>query len=361
MAVAAFQGARGQGVYGLVTSLGSILVRTLFQPFEEAAFVAFSKEAGGSVGTGAADSGLETVHTVAGLLPLLPDWAACLPACQPGQRMPQHATYPCPPPWWHRCRCTLAGQGAPSRAQLQRQARLLAVLVRCIVTLGAVAAAFGPAYSHLALLLLYSKRWADTEAAAALGLYSLHLPLLAANGILESFLHSVADQRQLHANNAALVGFTAAHAALSVAAVRTAGAAGLIAADAASMLLRIAYCLVFTQRRFASTVPGFSLRQLLPSRQTVAALGAALALTSAARVALLPASSAAVQLAQRHGVSLVPPAVAQQLAGQPFAVLAGAHVAVGVACLAMVAAAIARNERSIVAEVRQLRKAGKSL
>jgi oligosaccharide translocation protein RFT1 len=234
------------------------------------------------------------------------------------------------------------------------------VLVRCIVTLAAVAAAFGPAYSHLALLLLYSKRWADTEAATALGLYSLHLPLLAANGILESFLHSVADQRQLHANNAALVGFTAAHAALSVAAVRTAGAAGLIGADAASMLLRIAYCLVFTQRRFAATVPGFSLRQLLPSRQTAAALGTALALTSAARVALLPASSTAVQFAQQHSISLVPPALAQQLAGQPFAVLAGCHVAVGVACLAMAAAAIARNERSIVAEVRQLRKAGKS-
>ena len=30
----------------LVSGLGSIVVRTLFQPFEEAAFVAFSKEQG---------------------------------------------------------------------------------------------------------------------------------------------------------------------------------------------------------------------------------------------------------------------------------------------------------------------------
>lgn len=46
MAVAAFQGPHDQGVYGLVSGLGSIVVRTLFQPLEEAAFVAFSKEQG---------------------------------------------------------------------------------------------------------------------------------------------------------------------------------------------------------------------------------------------------------------------------------------------------------------------------
>ena len=32
-----------QGVYGLVTNLGSLVVRTLFQPLEEAAFLAFSQ------------------------------------------------------------------------------------------------------------------------------------------------------------------------------------------------------------------------------------------------------------------------------------------------------------------------------
>ena len=37
-----------QGVYGLVTNLGSLVVRLLFQPFEEAAFLAFSRCAAGS-------------------------------------------------------------------------------------------------------------------------------------------------------------------------------------------------------------------------------------------------------------------------------------------------------------------------
>ena len=39
---------REQGVYGLVTNLGSLVVRLLFQPFEEAAFLAFSRTAGSS-------------------------------------------------------------------------------------------------------------------------------------------------------------------------------------------------------------------------------------------------------------------------------------------------------------------------
>lgn len=35
-----------QGVYGLVTNLGALVVRTAFQPFEEAAFTAFSTSTG---------------------------------------------------------------------------------------------------------------------------------------------------------------------------------------------------------------------------------------------------------------------------------------------------------------------------
>lgn len=46
MAAAGFQGPAAQGVYGLVAGLGSLVVRTLFQPFEEAAFLAFSREQG---------------------------------------------------------------------------------------------------------------------------------------------------------------------------------------------------------------------------------------------------------------------------------------------------------------------------
>merc|ERR1712224_174910 len=43
--MAAFQPPYDQGVYGLVNNLGSIVVRTVFQPFEQAIFTAFSMSA----------------------------------------------------------------------------------------------------------------------------------------------------------------------------------------------------------------------------------------------------------------------------------------------------------------------------
>ena len=46
MVMALCQSSYNQGVYGLVTNLGSLVVRTIFFPVEEAAFRAFSKPPG---------------------------------------------------------------------------------------------------------------------------------------------------------------------------------------------------------------------------------------------------------------------------------------------------------------------------
>ena len=43
IAMTKVQSAYDQGMYGLVVNLGSIAARLLFQPFEEAAFIAFSQ------------------------------------------------------------------------------------------------------------------------------------------------------------------------------------------------------------------------------------------------------------------------------------------------------------------------------
>lgn len=42
-ALVAFESSYNQGVYGLVANLGSLVVRLLFLPVEEAAFTAFSR------------------------------------------------------------------------------------------------------------------------------------------------------------------------------------------------------------------------------------------------------------------------------------------------------------------------------
>lgn len=96
-----------QGVYGLVTNLGSLVVRTLLFPFEEASFAAFSHK---------------------------------------GSAAP------------------------PTKAALQRDAELLSALLQGIALVGMLCAGFGPPYASTAVQVLYPQ-WADTDAAQALALY----------------------------------------------------------------------------------------------------------------------------------------------------------------------------------------------
>ncbi len=58
MVLVATQSGADQGAYGLASNLGSLVVRTLFQPFEEAAFLAFAHPRdGGGGGGGGRDGG----------------------------------------------------------------------------------------------------------------------------------------------------------------------------------------------------------------------------------------------------------------------------------------------------------------
>lgn len=272
-----------QGVYGLVNNLGSLVVRTLFQPYEEVAFVAFSR-----------------------------------------------------PPQGNKS----------SAAAAKERATLLSTLCRGISLLGGVAAAFGPAYSYVVLFLLYGRRWADSGAAAALALYSWYVALLAVNGTLEAFVHAVADQRGLHRANIALVVLSVIHMTLSVGAVKTAGAAGLLVADAVNMVLRVGYCLSFAATFFRE-IGGLGAVTLIPRRGTRAALFAAFIITFASQALFMPETSPIVGLLWQE---------ISPLAKVSFAVRGLAHVAVGVVCLAGVMFTAYVNERDVVTQLRRFRK-----
>ncbi len=77
--------------------------------------------------------------------------------------------------------------------------------------------------------------------------YHCHAPA----GITEAFVHAVLDAAALKQANAMLVLFTGAHMCLSLVMVRAAGAAGLVGADAVTMLLRIVYSLWWVSHRVA--------------------------------------------------------------------------------------------------------------
>ena len=268
-----------QGVYGLVNNLGSLVVRTLFQPYEEVAFVAFSRPASDSRSTAEA---------------------------------------------------------------AKERAALLSTLCRGISLLGGLAAAFGPAYSYTVLFLLYGRTWAESGAAAALALYSWYVALIAVNGTLEAFVHAVADQRGLHRANIALVIISILHMALSVGAVKAAGAAGLLIADAVNMVLRITYCLMFAATFFRE-IGGLGALNLLPRNRTRAALVASLGITLASQAIFMPEiSPIAVQIGA--------------LGNLPFMARGLAHIIVGLVCLVGVAGTAYLHERDMVTQLRRFRK-----
>ena len=60
---------------------------------------------------------------------------------------------------------------------------------------GLMAVAFGPPYTYMLLRLVYGQRWSETEAPRALAVYCLYILLMAVNGILEAFVHAVANSR----------------------------------------------------------------------------------------------------------------------------------------------------------------------
>ncbi|XP_071734104.1 uncharacterized protein [Rutidosis leptorrhynchoides] len=116
--------------------------------------------------------------------------------------------------------------------------------LKLVTLIGMVFMAFGPSYSYSLVRLLYGRKWSDGEASTALRYYCLYVVLLAMNGTSEAFLHAVATESQLKRSNNSLVLFSFIYVVLNILLIRSAGAVGLIFANALSILhplLRVAY------------------------------------------------------------------------------------------------------------------------
>ena len=192
-----------QGVYGLVSNLGSLVVRTLFQPFEEAAFTSFRKYS-----------------------------------------------------------CAVRGAHASTTRTTESLRPLLASMLRAMLLVGSIFATFGPSYSSLLLHILYGSTWSTSEAPAVLGQYCFYIFLLGANGILEAFMHGVMTPQELSRSNAWLVLFSVLHIGATATLVVHFGASGLVVANCLNMSLRIAYACSYAAVFFHG--PSV-LREALPS------------------------------------------------------------------------------------------------
>jgi len=201
-------------------------------------------------------------------------------------------------------------------------------------------------------LILYGQRWVNSGAPTALALYSAYVALLAVNGILEAFVHAVADGRGLRRANIALAVLSLLHIALSTVAVKSGGAVGLLLADGANMALRIAYCLQFCASFFKG-IGGMQVWKLLPSMQTLGVLGVSFIATQVSQLVFMPEGSfLADWVRDAWPVSpllLVGPGLLTP------GMRASAHVGIGVACLASVSIAVYSGERDVVQKLLKIK------
>jgi len=311
MAAATTQTAYHQGIYGLVSNLGSLVVRTFFQPLEEAAFLAFSHSS----------SSRSSSSTI----------------ISRSKRKPQ----------------------VPSSTTTTKEVALLKALLQTSLFLGCIGAAFAPAYSHLALLLGYSTRWANTEAPFALAAYGLLLlPLLAVNGILEAYVHAVADERELYQANMCLVGAAVGHIGVCIASQQVTptivvvlrGSLGLIIADGVNMVVRILFCLWFIRRRLQRK----KTRELFLTIGTIVALVISMVVTCVSAALLVPEASlfsipSQLLLEQGERYRLV-------IQGVGFTTRVSIHVGIGVMCLVGVVIVGYRKERQALKKAWALSK-----
>ncbi|XP_038709681.1 protein RFT1 homolog isoform X2 [Tripterygium wilfordii] len=169
-----------------------------------------------------------------------------------------------------------SGQHADKNRKLER---CLMEALKLVLIIGLIFMAFGPSYSYSLVRLLYGRKWSDGEASAALRYYCLYIIVLAMNGTSEAFLHAVATENQIKRSNDSLLVFSLIYLVMNVLLIRSAGAVGLIIANALNMVLRIIYSAIFIKNYFQESST-FSFGRCLPLGWTILLLSGVITLIS---------------------------------------------------------------------------------
>ena len=171
------------------------------------------------------------------------------------------------------CRNLFAQLLAASPPAVAAATSVLRAIVRLYLLLSIVAAALGPTIAPLLLRAVAGPRWAASGAGAVLSTYCYYIPVLALNGVTEAFIASVASPAELRAQSGAMVGFSAAFAASGFVFLRLLGwgAHGLVWANVANMLLRIAWSARFIAAYLDRQHGAWSWPAVLPSAGSLAA------------------------------------------------------------------------------------------
>lgn len=162
--------------------------------------------------------------------------------------------------------------GPPSFASIQSAKRDLTRLLKIYSLLSTCAVVVGPSAAPILLKLVVGSRWSDSGAGDLLAKYCFYIPLLAFNGVLESFVSVVATEAQLHRQSAWMLGFSLVFASSGYIFLHQLdlGAAGLVYANMVNMAVRIAWCFVFITRYLRRHNTKISMSDVLPVWSTMA-------------------------------------------------------------------------------------------
>lgn len=183
-----------RGIYRLVSDLGSLIARLLFQPLEEIFRNYFSKELTSKI----------------------------------------------------------------TKKTLKSTKILLILILKFHVLFGSFFVFFGPFFTKLLLQTLYQADKATDEAAFVLGMYCLYIPFMGVNGITEAFLQGVGDPQIIRKQSMALLIFWFGFVSTFVITYPILGISGLVIANIVNLLLRIvfaySYSTTFYKDHFISLI-----------------------------------------------------------------------------------------------------------
>ncbi|KAL8350037.1 hypothetical protein RB598_005399 [Gaeumannomyces tritici] len=251
-----------QGVYALANNYGGLVARLVFQPIEESSRSYFSRLLS-QQGPGATD------------------------------------------------KTTGNEEKEKDKAAAHKASADLTVLLKLYSIFSVVVVALGPTAAPLLVGLVAGPRWAASGAGAVLAAYALYVPLLAANGVAESFVASVATEAEVRLQSAWMGAFSLAFGAAGFVFLRVLawGAKGLVVANSINMACRIVWCAGFISRYFARAGVKFDLVEVRPSALTI---GAAAVANQAARAVVggsplpgLAAKQIMIELVKIAGVAIV--------------------------------------------------------
>eukprot|EP00055_Hartaetosiga_balthica_P008082 m.28986 g.28986 ORF g.28986 m.28986 type:complete len:635 (-) comp6112_c0_seq1:183-2087(-) len=186
-----------QGIYDVVSSLGSLIPRMLFHPIEEDYYTFFAALLSREEETD------EVIHNIKSKTTKVQDIKK------------------------------IVGKNDEQLASLT-----LATLLKLVVLIGVIFTCFGQAYSYLLLFLYGGEGLANVDGVILLRATSVYVLLLAINGITECFVAAFSSKREIDEHNWWMLLFSFVYVGASIFFTVQFGALGFVMANSINMVLR---------------------------------------------------------------------------------------------------------------------------